>query len=125
MFHKTTLLSFTSEYDTIQVEDGREVQIVGISLDIAMDITRDADIEIFLPGNIGNLRAKGDGKLRLGVDQLWLPYPEWFLRHPDQAYLSFHLNNWLAGVLTYLREARSAGPGIYMMLKSVSLPVTG
>lgn len=62
-------ITFTSEYDSIQVEDQREVQILGISLDIAMDITRDADIEIFLPGNIGNLRAKGDGKLRLGIDQ--------------------------------------------------------
>jgi len=59
---------FTGGNDTLQVENEREVQIVGVNLDITMDITRDADIEIFLPGNIGNIRAKGDGNLRLGVD---------------------------------------------------------
>jgi hypothetical protein len=58
---------FTSE-DTMQLSDDRDVQMVGVSLDIALDVTNDADIEIFLPGNIGNIRAKGNGKLRLGVD---------------------------------------------------------
>jgi len=59
---------FTSENDTNQVNNGQEVPIVGVSLDITMNVTPDADIEIFLPGNIGNIRAKGNGKLRLGVD---------------------------------------------------------
>lgn len=60
---------FTSENDTSKVRNDQNVQIVGVSLDITMDVTRDADIEIFLPGNIGNIRANGAGKLRLGVNR--------------------------------------------------------
>jgi hypothetical protein len=33
-----------------------------------MNVTRDADIEIILPGNIGYIKANGSGNLRLGVD---------------------------------------------------------
>lgn len=58
---------FTNATDTMPARN-KELQIVGVSLDIGMDVTNDADIEIFLPGNIGNIRAKGDGRLRLGVD---------------------------------------------------------
>jgi hypothetical protein len=59
---------FIQETDTMPVDDDKEMQIVGISLDIGMNITKDADIEIFLPGNIGNIRANGNGNLRMGVD---------------------------------------------------------
>ena len=59
---------FTHEADTITRIADRNPQIVGVSLNIGMNVTNDADIEIFLPGNLGNLRAKGNGKLRMGVD---------------------------------------------------------
>jgi hypothetical protein len=59
---------FTGENDSVDSAGNHEVQIEGVSVDINMNVTKDADIEIFLPGNIGNIRAKGDGKLRLGVD---------------------------------------------------------
>jgi hypothetical protein len=59
---------FTSEDDSTAGDRHRDNQIVGLRLDLAMNITREADIEIVLPGNIGNIRAKGDGTMRLGVD---------------------------------------------------------
>jgi hypothetical protein len=65
---QTDFITFTDGTDTIQVKANNGVQVTGVSLDIKTDVTRDADIEIFLPGNIGSLRVKGDGKLRLGVD---------------------------------------------------------
>lgn len=43
-------------------------QVVGVGLNIGMSVTRDADIEIVLPGNIGYVKATGSGDLRLGVD---------------------------------------------------------
>jgi hypothetical protein len=59
---------FTGESDTVELNDNRMVQIEGVRIDINMNVTKEADIEIFLPGNIGNIRARGDGSLRLGVD---------------------------------------------------------
>lgn len=59
---------FSNKADTVPVHHENELQIFGISLNIGMNITNDADIEIFLPGNIGNIRAKGSGKLRMGID---------------------------------------------------------
>ena len=59
---------FSNKADTLPKHNENELQIVGISLNIGMNITNDADIEIFLPGNIGNIRAKGNGKLRMGID---------------------------------------------------------
>jgi hypothetical protein len=65
---QNNFIIFTSTKDSLEKIDEKEKQIVGLNLDIAMRITRNADIEIFLPGNLGYLRARGDGKLRLGVD---------------------------------------------------------
>jgi hypothetical protein len=65
---QNNFIIFTHNADTIPVHNDNEVQIVGVSLNVDMNITNDADIEIFLPGNIGNIRAKGNGNLRMGVD---------------------------------------------------------
>jgi hypothetical protein len=65
---QNNFIVFTHTADTIPVHNENEMQIIGVSLDIAMNVTNDADIEIFLPGNIGNIRAKGNGQLRMGVD---------------------------------------------------------
>lgn len=59
---------FTSAGDTVIVHDTAQVQVEGVSLDIGLNVNRNADIEIFLPGNIGSIKATGDGTLRLGVD---------------------------------------------------------
>ncbi len=60
---------FTNAEDTLNPGDEKEVQLVGVSLDIDMNVTRAADVEIILPGNIGNIKASGSGNLRLGVDR--------------------------------------------------------
>jgi hypothetical protein len=65
---QTEFIVFTGGEDTIRENAEKEMHVVGISLDINMNVTRDADIEIILPGNIGNIRATGNGQLRLGVD---------------------------------------------------------
>jgi len=65
---QNNFIVFTNIDDSVKEEKSEEVRVVGVSLDIGMNVTRDADIEIFLPGNLGSLKAKGDGDLRLGVD---------------------------------------------------------
>jgi hypothetical protein len=65
---QTDFIIFTGNEEADSTKPGQDVKITGVSLDFILDVTREADIEIFLPGNIGNIRAKGDGKLRLGVD---------------------------------------------------------
>jgi len=42
--------------------------VQGVSLDIGLTVTKDANIEISLPGDIGFIKANGKGELRLGVD---------------------------------------------------------
>jgi hypothetical protein len=58
---------FTNE-DTLALKDPSEVMVQGMSLDIDMHINRNADIDISLPGDIGFIKANGNGNLRLGVD---------------------------------------------------------
>jgi hypothetical protein len=65
---QNNFIVFTNIDDSLVEEKSEEVRVVGVSLDIGMNVTRDADIEIFLPGNLGSLKARGDGNLRLGVD---------------------------------------------------------
>jgi len=59
---------FKNMEDSLKVEEHRDIQVEGVSLDIVMNVTKDADIEIILPGNIGYIKANGSGNLRLGVD---------------------------------------------------------
>lgn len=40
----------------------------GLNLDIMMDVNKDAGIQLFLPDNIGNIKARGSGQLRMGID---------------------------------------------------------
>jgi hypothetical protein len=65
---ENNFIVFSSTIDSLNMQDKISAEYVGMSLDIAANITNDADIEIFLPGNIGLIKARGDGKLRLGVD---------------------------------------------------------
>jgi hypothetical protein len=65
---QTDFIIFNTEMDTLKVEGHHDVQVEGVSLDINMKVTKEADIEISLPGNIGYIKANGNGELRLGVD---------------------------------------------------------
>lgn len=40
----------------------------GVSLQLGMELTNDANIQLFMPYNMGNIRAKGNGDMRLDVD---------------------------------------------------------
>lgn len=40
----------------------------GINLDMLIDVTKDASIQIFLPEDIGNIKATGNGKVRMSID---------------------------------------------------------
>ncbi|MBW6490586.1 MAG: translocation/assembly module TamB [Lentimicrobium sp.] len=40
----------------------------GINLDMQIDVTKDAGIQIFLPEDIGNIKANGNGKIQMGID---------------------------------------------------------
>ncbi len=64
----TDFIVFINEEDTARKQEQGQVRVEGLSLDIAMDVTRDADIQIFLPSDIGYIKAAGAGQLRLGVD---------------------------------------------------------
>ena len=40
----------------------------GVNLDMLLNVTRDASIQLFLPENIGNIKANGNGQLQMGID---------------------------------------------------------
>ncbi len=40
----------------------------GVNLDMIIDVTKDAGIQIFLPENIGNIKATGSGQIQMGID---------------------------------------------------------
>lgn len=65
---ENNFIIFSNQQDTIDDTDKNEIKVTGISLDLAFNVTKDANIEIYLPDNLGTLKAAGDGKLRIGVD---------------------------------------------------------
>ncbi|GAP44778.1 hypothetical protein TBC1_12589 [Lentimicrobium saccharophilum] len=40
----------------------------GVNLDMFLNVTKDANIQLFLPDNIGNIKANGNGQLQMGID---------------------------------------------------------
>lgn len=40
----------------------------GVNLEMLLDVTRDAGIQIFLPENIGNIKATGSGRMEMSID---------------------------------------------------------
>lgn len=65
---QSDFIVFTDVQATQEARDQSEIQVTGVSLNIGLNVTRDADIEISLPGDIGFIKASGNGNLRLGVD---------------------------------------------------------
>lgn len=45
-----------------------EANTSGVNLDMLLDVTKDANIQIFLPENIGNIKGNGNGQIRMGID---------------------------------------------------------
>lgn len=40
----------------------------GVNLDMFLNVTKEANIQLFLPDNIGNIKANGNGQLQMGID---------------------------------------------------------
>ncbi len=45
-----------------------EANTSGVNLDMLLDVTKDANIQIFLPEDIGNIIGNGTGEIRMGID---------------------------------------------------------
>ncbi|MFH1120993.1 MAG: translocation/assembly module TamB domain-containing protein [Bacteroidota bacterium] len=45
-----------------------EANTKGLNLDMMLDVTRDANIQIFLPEDIGNIKGNGTGEISMGID---------------------------------------------------------
>lgn len=64
-----------NEYIRFTKKNGEEEEISyfepvtsGVNLDMLIDVTKDAGIQIFLPENIGNIKATGTGQIQMGID---------------------------------------------------------
>jgi hypothetical protein len=60
---------FVNSNDTISNEDSVLREFQGLTLKLDFDITRDANIQFFLPEQMGDIKVKGEGTMHLGVDK--------------------------------------------------------
>jgi hypothetical protein len=61
-------IRFLNNDKTNAIENTYETNTSGINLDMLLDVTKDADIQIFLPEDIGNIKGNGSGEIRMGID---------------------------------------------------------
>ena len=61
-------IRFVSATDSLKENQLYVPETSGINLDMQIDVTKDASIQIFLPDDIGNIKATGNGKVRMGID---------------------------------------------------------
>jgi hypothetical protein len=60
---------FINALDTLDKEKEKYVvDMKGLTLNLDVDVTYAADIEIFLPNSMGNIKGNGNGNIRLGVN---------------------------------------------------------
>jgi hypothetical protein len=60
---------FVNHNDTIHKEDSILREFQGLTLKLDFDVTKDANIQFFLPSQMGDIKVKGDGNMHLGVDK--------------------------------------------------------
>ena len=61
-------IRFVNKNQDIIQEETFEANTSGVNLDMLLDVTKDANIQIFLPENIGNIKGNGNGQIRMGID---------------------------------------------------------
>ncbi|PKP03714.1 MAG: hypothetical protein CVU14_01500 [Bacteroidetes bacterium HGW-Bacteroidetes-9] len=61
-------IKFVKTKETETREDQFEANMSGVNLDMLLDVTNDANIQIFLPEDIGNIKGNGTGEIRMGID---------------------------------------------------------
>ncbi len=59
---------FVNTADTARTNEDYKVNLTGLDLNLDLSVTPDAQIQIFLPANMGNLKADGTGNIILGID---------------------------------------------------------
>ncbi|MDZ7741256.1 MAG: translocation/assembly module TamB domain-containing protein [Bacteroidota bacterium] len=59
---------FVNTADTARKEQKYKVNLSGLDLNLDMSVTPDAQIQLFLPADMGNLKANGTGNIILRVD---------------------------------------------------------
>jgi hypothetical protein len=65
---QSDFIIFTDSQDGTVVRDDYRVVVQGLKLNMGFDIRPEANLQIFLPSNMGSIKANGEGKLRFGVD---------------------------------------------------------
>lgn len=61
-------IRFMSIADTLDRKSAYEPVTSGVNLDMEIDVTEDAAIQLFLPDDIGNIKATGTGRVLMGID---------------------------------------------------------
>lgn len=65
---ETNYIVFVNSADTISKPIDYKVDLSGLSLNLNLNVTQDADIELFLPYKMGNIRADGNGDINITVN---------------------------------------------------------
>lgn len=64
-----TYVIFKEEHQDSLKNMKRKSSVVGLTMTLRMMMTPEGQVRIYLPGNIGNLIANGDGLITLGIDE--------------------------------------------------------
>lgn len=59
---------FVNTADTSRKKEEYKVKLEGLDLNLDLTATPDAQIQLFLPANLGNLKASGSGNIILGIN---------------------------------------------------------
>lgn len=62
-------IEFINHNDTTNKAVGRSDEYGGITMNLSFDVTKDANIQFFLPNQMGNIKVSGDGKMYLDIDR--------------------------------------------------------
>ncbi len=64
----TDYIIFVNSSDTVRNETDYKVDLTGVNLNLNLSVTPDADIELFLPYKMGNIKADGNGDINIAVN---------------------------------------------------------
>lgn len=65
---ETDYIVFINATDTINEQIDYNVNLSGLSLNLDLSVTPNADIELFLPYGMGNIKADGSGDIKIAVN---------------------------------------------------------
>ncbi len=62
-------IEFVNRNDTTSSKAGQFEDFGGITMNLSFDVTKDANIQFFLPNQMGDIKVSGEGKMNLGIDK--------------------------------------------------------